>query len=81
MIARFLLIVSLVLLGSCGKSNPRGYPLTTCVVCDHSLQRYGAPVTFVHEGQEIKVCTLEHQREFEVAPEPLLKKVRQFQAL
>ncbi|MDX2080150.1 MAG: hypothetical protein SFU53_05140 [Terrimicrobiaceae bacterium] len=71
--------VLVCLLTACGR--PAGYPLTTCVVCDRALDRFGSSVTFSVEGFEMKACMEEHRREAEKNPEAYLKKIREVKVL
>lgn len=58
------------------KAKP--YPLDTCLVTDEKL---GAdpdmkPFSFVHEGQEIKLCCKSCKKKFDKSPETYLKKLK-----
>lgn len=72
-------VAAVVLLAACGR--PAGYPLTTCVVCDRAVERFGTPVVFAVEGFEMKACGEDHRREAERNPEPYLKKIREAKIL
>lgn len=53
------------------------YPLDTCVV---SGEKLGAdpdmkPYTFVHEGQEVKLCCKSCLKKFNKSPETYMKKI------
>ena len=63
-----------------GKSDAaaKPYPLDTCIVSDEKL---GAdpdmkPYSFVHEGQEIKLCCKSCLKKFNNSPETYLKKLK-----
>jgi len=59
---------------SAGKPKP--YPLKTCIVSDESLGGdHGEPYTFVHEGQEIKLCCKPCLKDFNKEPAKYLKKL------
>jgi len=66
---------------SCGYFKPRSYPLNTCVVCDQTLHRYGDPVIFVRDRQEVFVCSEEHRKEFVENPNRFMKKILQVKFL
>lgn len=51
------------------------YPLTTCIVSDEKLGEMGKPVSFVHEGQEIKLCCKACRKDFDKEPATYLKKI------
>ena len=56
------------------KAKP--YPLKTCVVSDEPLGGdHGEPYTFVHEGQEIKLCCKPCLKDFNKEPAKYLKKI------
>jgi hypothetical protein len=59
-------------------AKARPYPLDTCIVSDEKL---GAdpdmkPYSFVHEGQEIKLCCKSCLKKFNKSPETYLKKLK-----
>jgi YHS domain-containing protein len=54
------------------------YPLDACIVTDEKL---GAdpdmkPFSFVHEGQEIKLCCKSCKKKFDKSPDTYLKKLK-----
>ena len=53
------------------------YPLTTCIVTDEKLDADPAmkSYTFVHEGQEVKLCCKGCLKDFNKAPAKYLKKL------
>jgi hypothetical protein len=55
------------------------YPLKTCIVSDEKLDADPAmkSYTFVHEGQEIKLCCKGCLKDFNKAPAKYLKKLEQ----
>lgn len=56
------------------KAKP--YPLKTCVVSDEPLGGdHGEPYTFVHEGQEVKLCCKPCLKDFNKEPAKYLKKI------
>jgi hypothetical protein len=44
--------------------KPIPYPLETCIVTGNDLGSMGDPVTFIHEGREIKVCCKPCEKKF-----------------
>lgn len=82
-IATLLLTVALAgtafLAGAADKkeSQAKPYPLTTCVVSDEKI---GAdpnmkPYSFVHEGQEIKLCCKSCLKDFKKNPAKYMAKI------
>ena len=56
------------------KAKP--YPLKTCIVSDEALGGdHGEPYTFVHDGQEIKLCCKPCLKDFNKEPAKYLKKI------
>ena len=57
------------------KAKP--YPLKTCLVTDEEINEKGEmkPHTFVHEGQEIKLCCKSCLKDFNKEPAKYLKKI------
>ncbi|MDB6136376.1 MAG: hypothetical protein JWM59_4619 [Verrucomicrobiales bacterium] len=51
------------------------YPLKTCIVSDEELGSMGKPVSFTHDGQEIKICCKGCKPKFEKDPATYLKKL------
>ena len=51
------------------------YPLNTCIVSDAELGSMGEPITYVHEGQEVKFCCAGCINEFKSDPEKYMKKL------
>jgi hypothetical protein len=60
------------------KAKP--YPLKTCLVSDEKLGGMGEPFAFVHEGQEIKLCCKDCQKEFKKNPAKFAKKLKDEEA-
>ena len=59
------------------ESKPKPYPLTTCLVSDEKI---GAdpnmkPYSFVHEGQEIKLCCKSCLKDFKKNPAKYMAKI------
>ena len=50
------------------------YPLTKCLVTDEAFE-HGKPYTFVHEGQEIKLCCKDCLADFKKEPSKYLSKL------
>ena len=75
--------------GCCGAMTPmadeakpdakaKPYPLNTCIVTGEKLDADPAmtPYTFVHEGQEIKLCCKSCKKKFDKDPATYLKKLK-----
>jgi hypothetical protein len=57
-------------------AKPKPYPLKTCIVSDEPLGGdHGEPYTFVHAGQEIKLCCKPCLKDFNKEPAKYLKKI------
>ncbi len=56
-----------------GKAKP--YPLTTCIVSGDDLEEMGGAVTFIHNGQEIKLCCKPCKKDFKKDPAKYLKQL------
>jgi len=54
------------------KAKP--YPLTKCLVSDEGFD-HGKPYTFVHDGQEIKLCCKDCLADFKKEPSKYLSKL------
>ncbi|MCL4789486.1 MAG: hypothetical protein KJ070_22300 [Verrucomicrobia bacterium] len=54
------------------KTKP--YPLTKCLVTDEGFN-HGKPYTFVHQGQEIKLCCKDCLADFKKEPSKYLSKL------
>ncbi len=88
MTAKFLLPASCALatalLAACDKpkaaaaSGPvKPYPLKTCLVSGEAFGgAMGEPVSFVHEGQEIKLCCSHCRPDFDKDPATFLAKLK-----
>ena len=59
------------------KENVKPYPLDTCIVSGEKLGGMGTAVTFVHNGQEIKLCCKHCRKTFDKDPAKYLKKLEQ----
>ena len=59
------------------KENVKPYPLDTCIVSGEKLGGMGKEVTFVHNGQEIKLCCKHCRKTFDKDPAKYLKKLEQ----
>ncbi len=52
----------------------KAYPLTKCLVTDEGFN-HGKPYTFVHQGQEIKLCCEDCLADFKQEPAKYLSKL------
>ena len=50
------------------------YPLTKCLVTDEAFE-HGKPYTFIHDGQEIKLCCKDCLADFKKEPSKYLSKL------
>jgi len=57
------------------KEAPKPYPLDTCIVSDEMLGEMGKPVSFIYQGQEIKLCCKDCRKDFDKDPAKYLKKL------
>jgi YHS domain-containing protein len=59
------------------KDTAKPYPLKTCIVTDEKLDADPAmkSYTFVHEGQEVKLCCKSCLKDFKKEPAKYLKKL------
>ena len=57
------------------KDAAKPYPLDTCIVSGEKLGEMGKPVTFVYQGQEIKLCCKMCKPKFDKDPAKYLKKL------
>ena len=57
-------------------SDAKPYPLDGCAVCEMKLSMMSQPVTFVYQGQQIKVCDAGEKSEFEKDPAKYMKKIQ-----
>jgi hypothetical protein len=57
-----------------GSVAAKPYPLTKCLVTDEGFD-HGKPYTFVHEGQEIKLCCKDCLADFKKEPAKYLSKL------
>jgi hypothetical protein len=57
-----------------GTAAAKPYPLTKCLVTDEGFD-HGKPYTFVHEGQEIKLCCKDCLADFKKEPSKYLSKL------
>lgn len=68
-----------LVLASCGTTptitGAKPYPLDTCIVTGNKLGSMGDPVSFVHNGQEIKLCCQPCMKRFKANPEKYLAKL------
>lgn len=51
------------------------YPLDKCIVSDEKLGAMGKPVSFVYQGQEIKLCCADCRKDFDADPAKYLAKL------
>jgi len=57
------------------------YPLDTCIVSGEKLESGSMKTfTFVHEGQEIKLCCKSCKKDFDKAPAKYMKKIAEAKA-
>lgn len=63
-------------LTSCAAPAAKPYPLDVCLVSGNELGSMGKPVTFVHEGQEVKLCCRPCLDDFQADPAKYLAKLR-----
>jgi hypothetical protein len=57
-------------------STTKPYMLTTCVVSDEALDSMGGPISYMHNGQEIKFCCGSCETAFKKDPEKYLGKLQ-----
>ena len=57
-----------------GADGAKPYPLNKCLVTDEGFD-HGKPYTFVHEGQEIKLCCKDCLADFQKDPAKYLSKL------
>jgi len=57
-----------------GTAAAKPYPLNTCLVSGEAFE-HGKPYTFVHEGQEIKLCCKDCLADFKKDPAKYLAKL------
>jgi YHS domain-containing protein len=60
--------------------KPKPYPLDKCIVSDEKLGEMGKPFVFTYEGQEIKLCCKNCQKDFKKDPAKYVKKIQVAQA-
>lgn len=61
--------------GADAKSAAKPYPLDVCIVGGEKLGSMGAPVVYVHEGQEVKFCCKSCLPDFKTEPANFLAKL------
>ncbi len=78
-----LLSTSLLLVSNAGaadakKEKAKPYPLKTCAVSDEVIDEKGdmKPYTFVHEGQEVKLCCKSCLKDFKKEPAKYMAKIQ-----
>ena len=57
------------------QTTVKPYPLTTCIVSGEKLDSMGEPVSFVYQGQEIKLCCKKCRKEFDADPAKFMSKL------
>jgi YHS domain-containing protein len=62
------------------KGPAKPYPLKVCLVTDSDLDSMGDEVSFVYQGQTIKICCKPCERKFLRAPEKYLAKLAALEA-
>ncbi len=60
------------------KAKP--YPLKTCIASGEKLGQMGEAYSFVYEGQEIKLCCKDCQKDFKKSPAKFMKKLKELAA-
>jgi YHS domain-containing protein len=55
----------------------KSYPLKTCVVSGEELGKMGQPKRIVYEGQEVKFCCPDCEKDFRKEPAKFLKKIEE----
>jgi YHS domain-containing protein len=63
-----------------GDSNPKPYPLHTCVVDGMKLGSMGDPYVFVYQGQEVKMCCAGCKPKFDKDPDKYMKTIKDAEA-
>lgn len=61
--------------GADAKTAAKLYPLDVCIVSGEKLGSMGAPVVYVHEGQEVKLCCKSCLPDFKKEPAKFLAKL------
>ena len=61
--------------GADAKTAAKPYPLDVCIVGGEKLGSMGAPVVYVHEGQEVKFCCKSCLPDFKKEPAKFLAKL------
>ncbi len=62
------------------KGPAKAYPLKVCLVTDSDLDSMGDEVSFVYQGQTIKICCKPCEKKFLRAPEKYLAKLAAMEA-
>ena len=62
------------------KGPAKPYPLKVCLVTDSDLDSMGDEVSFVYQGQTIKICCKPCERKFLRSPEKYLAKLAALEA-
>ncbi len=57
-------------------SGVKPYPRNSCLVTGEKLDAKGTPMTFVHKGQEVKVCCVACEMAFKMSPGTYLAKIQ-----
>ncbi|MEI8293682.1 MAG: hypothetical protein WCG66_06775 [bacterium] len=73
------LLIAVALVSQAVASNPgnaKPYPLKTCVVSGDELSEISKPLTFIYEGQEVKLCCRDCKRSFDKNPAKYLAKIQ-----
>lgn len=56
-------------------SDPKPYPLSTCIVSGEKLGEMGKPVVIIKDGQEVKLCCKNCIKDFNKEPKKFLKEI------
>lgn len=59
---------------SAATTGAKPYPLSKCIVTDEAFD-HGKPYTFVHKGQEIKLCCKDCLEDFNKEPAKYLNRI------
>lgn len=57
-------------------SGVKSYPRDTCLVTGEKLDARGTPMSFVHKGQEVKVCCAACEMAFKMSPGTYLARIQ-----
>lgn len=69
-----LVFIAISVTGSQDRTATKPYPLNTCLVTDEAFE-HGKPYTFIHAGQQIKLCCKDCLPKFKNDPAKRLAKL------